>query len=228
MKRVLIFVTIAIFTQILLGCGTKQIDTIDTYDRQPISKPGSGESVIIRPIAEKYLNDQANNVILKNNIFTHAYGLQFVNILKDSYSKNGYKPIITGNVLKNADDIDSVALEASNNNCQYAMISHINLGKFEINDHVASNLGKSLIPIAGPFVEKSSTMSMSLNIKIIMYDLKSHKVTINKEYSEESSVDYTYTNSNLVEQITKTRLDLYAKLVSDALSKYWNDFNTNL
>lgn len=225
MKKISICLSILLLTQILIGCGAKQVHTINTYDRQTISKLGNEESVIVRPIADKFLNDQVNNVIIKNNVFTHAYGSQFADILKDSYIKNGYKHIVTGNVLKNYDDIDSVILEARNNNSRYAVISHINLGKFDIKDHVSANIGKSLIPIAGAFVEKSATMHMSLTIKMTMYDLKSNKLIINKEYSEEKSSDYKYTNSNIAEQIAKTRFNLYAELVSNALSAYWNDYS---
>lgn len=226
MKNISICLSILLISQILIGCGAKQVQTINTYDRQTISKLGNGESVIIRPIADKFLNDQVNNVIIKNNVFTHAYGSQFVDILKDSYIKNGYKPILTGNVLKKYDDIDSVILEARNNNSRYAVISHINLGKFDIKDHVSANIGKSLIPIAGAFVEKGATMHMGITIKMTMYDLTSNKLIISKEYSEEKSTDYKYTNSNIAEQIAKTRFDLYANIVSNALAEYWNDYST--
>lgn len=225
MKKITTYLLILILALILIGCGSKKIQTINTYNRQTITKIGNKESVMIRPIADKFLNDQVNNVIIKNNVFTHAYGSQFADILKDSYIKNGYKYIVTGNVLKNYDDIDSVILEARNNNSRYAVISHINLGKFDIKDHVSANIGKSLIPLAGAFVEKSATMHMSLTIKMIMYDLKSNKLIISKEYSEEKSSDYKYTNSNIAEQIAKTRFNLYAELVINALSAYWDDYS---
>lgn len=225
MKRILFSLIIFFALQVLCGCAAKKVEMINTYDRKSISKLGNGEPVIIRPIVDKFLNDQAQNIVIKNNIFTHAYGLQFVGILKDSFQKNGYEPIITGNVLKNNEDMNSVIIEAKNNNSRYAIIYHLSLGKFDIKDHVASNVGKSLIPIAGAFVDKSATMFMSINIDVEMYDVEANKFFMKKNYAEEDAADYNYTSSNISEQIIKTRCDLYAKLVSNAISNFWNDFS---
>ena len=109
MKKAIFYLTIFLLLQILCGCAAKQIETINTYDRKTISKLGNNESVIIRPIVDNFLNDQAQNIVIKNTVFTHPYGLQFVNILKDSFQKNGYNPIITGNVLKNNEDCQTAS-----------------------------------------------------------------------------------------------------------------------
>lgn len=224
MKKVFSALLLIVVIAACAGCAQKIIPVETSYAPEIQSGLPNGTVVMVRTVAGTFFDKPAEIVVFANKLFNHAWGREYAGILKNSFDKGGCTTLLTNATVTDGKDIQPVVVEGKKGKARYAVLSHCEQTQWGITDHTAANISKSLIPIAGSFIEKKATMTLGLRLSMTVYDLESNSIVLQKQYDEAETREFGYVLSDEVEQILRTRIAMFNALTTKNIATFWDDF----